>query len=108
MLPPRRTRLTLEKKRDYTREQLIEELNRLNSPYSHATQSYATKTAIVDHYNRLDAQATSSQANPHKARTATYIKAQSTSTGLNFEALPNMYEMSISDPRVCVLHNYLN
>ena len=84
-LPPPRTRLTSEIMRDYTREPLIEELNRLNIPYSHTTQSYDMQKLIVYHYTRLHAQSKSSQASPRKARTARYINEQS--GGLNVETL---------------------
>ena len=43
MQPPPRTRLALGLMRDFIRIQLIEEMHRLNIPYSHTTKKYVSK-----------------------------------------------------------------
>ena len=42
----------LESMREYTKEQLIEDMTRLNIPYSHKTKVYAMKKILVEHYNK--------------------------------------------------------
>ena len=89
-LPPPRTRLTLAIMGDPAREQLIEEMKRLEMPYAHTTQVYEMKNIIVDHYDRVVSRAMSSQTSRHRDRTDRQIKEQAAFAGLSVERLTDL------------------
>ena len=88
-------RLTLEMMSEYIREQLMEEMKRLDISYSHTTQTYQMQNLVVYHSNRVAPRAASSQSSRHICRTDRYIDEQSVSTGFSFEILKAIHDMII-------------